>query len=176
LRRSQYTFEAFIYAWISFNGWASCCCDNDRDRVLIEVLRIDERVSAEFNSLVLSNLTVAAAVEQFRVLWPIFRATDVRAGLDAAMREYRDSGRAGLVAYYSHRFPRAGRSPDCHLRHDPGPIEADWAHTLEALYRVRCNLFHGTKSVDGHVDREVVDAASAVLVPVVKHLVWHQFT
>ncbi len=175
-RRSRYMFEAFIYAWISFNGWASCCCDKDRDRVLINVLRIDDRISAEFNSLVLSDPTVAGALHQFRALWPIFRATDVRSGLDTAAMEYRNSGRAGLVAYYSHRFPDAGRSPDCHLRHDPGPIVADWAHTLEALYRVRCNLFHGTKSVYGDVDREVVDAASAVLVPVVKLLVSHPFT
>jgi hypothetical protein len=176
LHRSRDAFEGFIYAWISFNGWASCCCDTDRDRVLIDVLRMDGGVSATFNSLVQSNPTVAGASERFRALWPIFRATDVRSGSDAAAREYSRNGRAGLVAYYSHMFPKASRAPDCHARHDPEPIQADWGHTLEALYRVRCNLFHGTKSTDGQVDREVVDAAAAVLVPVVNHLVSHRFT
>jgi hypothetical protein len=175
-RRSRNTFEAFIYAWISFNGWASCCCDTDKDNVLIKVLRVDERVSASVNSLVSSSPSLAAALGQFRALWPIFRAADVRNGVDTAVAEYRHGGRAGLVAYYSNTFPKAGRSPDCHLRHHPEPIDADWAHTLQALYTVRCNLFHGTKSVDGDVDREVVDAASAVLVPIVKHLVLQAFT
>jgi hypothetical protein len=86
------------------------------------------------------------------------------------------TGRPGLVAYYTDSFPNAVRSPDCHIRHIGESIVPDWAHVLEALYRVRCNLFHGTKSVDGAADREVVDAASAVLVPVVKHLVSHNFT
>ena len=144
--------------------------------MLINVLRIDVSVSTKFNSLVRSDPTVAVALDQFRALWPIFRATDVRSGLDTAGMTYRDSGRPGLVAYYSNRFPDAGRSPDCHLRHDPGPIDGDWAHTLEALYQVRCNLFHGTKFVYGDVDRKIVDASSAVLVPVVTHLVSHPFT
>ncbi len=171
--RSPHMFEAFIYAWISFNGWASCCCDHDADGVLIKVLRADKRVIAQFDALVDADSTVASALDQFRALWPIFRAADLRSGRDTAERTYRESGRAALVAYYSHRFPEAVRSPDCHLSHDP---EADWAHTLEALYRVRCNLFHGAKSAYGAVDREIVEAASAVLVPVVKHMVEHRFT
>jgi hypothetical protein len=140
------------------------------------VLRVDERVSAKISSLVLSNPTVAGALDRFRALWPIFRAADVRSGLDTAVVEYRYGGRAGLVAYYAQTFPNASRSPDCHLRHHPAPIDADWAHTLEALNRVRCNLFRGTKSVYSDVDHEVIDAASAVLVLVVKHLVSQEFT
>lgn len=174
VHRSSDTFEAFIYAWISFNGWASCCCDTDRDRELINVLRSDERVSASFESLIRSDPGVAGALDGFRSLWPIFQASGVRADFDAHA-EYRNHGTPGLVAYYSREFPRARRAPDCHLRHPSGVIERDWAHTLEALYQVRCNLFHGTKSVLGDRDREVVDAASAVLVPVVQHLVRNQF-
>jgi hypothetical protein len=174
--RSSHAFEAFIYAWISFNGWASCCCDHDADGMLVKVLRADERVIARFDALVDSDSAVARAVDQFRALWPIFRAADLRSDRDTAERTYRDSGRAALVAYYSHEFPEAVRSPDCHLRHDSGIIVADWAHTLEALYRVRCNLFHGAKSAYGAADREIVEVASAVLVPVVKHLVDHPFT
>jgi hypothetical protein len=67
--------------------------------MLINVLRIDARASAEFNSLGLSDPTVARALDRFRSLWPIFRAIDVRSGLDTAASEHRYSGRAGLVAY-----------------------------------------------------------------------------
>jgi hypothetical protein len=172
---AQHAFEAFIYAWISFNGWASCCCDSDADRKLIDTLRVDVRVTAVFDSLVTTDPGLAEALERFRSLWPIFRASDVRSGLQAAECEYNQAGRPGQIQYYSVTFPEAGRAPDCHLRHGQCPIDADWAHTLEALYRVRCNLFHGTKSIHGEVDRDVVGTASAVLVPIVKHLVSHPF-
>jgi hypothetical protein len=168
-------FEAFIYAWISFNGWASCCCDSDQDRKLINTLRADGRATVAFNSLVRSDQPFGEALERFRLLWPIFRASDVRDGLKDAESRYWQGGRRAQVEYYSLTFPEVVRAPDCHLRHEPGGADADWAHTLEALYQVRCNLFHGTKSMHAETDREVVTAASAVLVPVVNHLVSHSF-
>lgn len=33
--RSREPFEAYIYAWIGFNGWATCTCAQERDRVLL---------------------------------------------------------------------------------------------------------------------------------------------
>lgn len=175
VHRSGHTFEAFIYAWISFNGWASCCCATDADRDLVNVLRSDESISASFDRLTSSDPALGEALDRFRSLWPIFQASQVRADFEA-QGEYRNHGTVGLVAHYSDHYPRARRAPDCHLRHPAGAIPADWAHTIEALYRVRCNLFHGTKSVLGHRDREVVDAAAAVLVPVVQHLLRGRYT
>jgi hypothetical protein len=168
-------FEAFIYSWISFNGWASCCCEDDGDRKLIDTLRVDARVTAAFDSLIAADPACADALNRFRSLWPIFQASQVRSGLMEAESQYHQAGRRGQVEYYSLKFPKARRAPDCHLRHGHEPMDADWAHTLEALYRVRCNLFHGTKSVHGEVDKEMVEAASAVLVPIVKHLISHPF-
>ena len=40
----------------------------------------------------------------------------------------------------------------------------DWPHTLEALYRVRCNLFHGEKGLDSEMDALIVSSAFRVLV------------
>lgn len=51
------------------------------------------------------------------------------------------------------------------MSHGADSIPVDWAHTLDALYRVRCNLFHGQKSGGGHEDREILSAAVAVLLP-----------
>jgi hypothetical protein len=35
-------FEAFIYAWIGFNGWASCCCAEDGDTAQLHMMMLDE--------------------------------------------------------------------------------------------------------------------------------------
>jgi hypothetical protein len=102
---SRNAFEAFIFAWISVNGWAACCCDEDRDRVLINVLRNDESVSTQFGSLVDSDPRLAGAVDQFRALWPIFRATDVRGGFDEAARTYRGDRQARPGGVLHGQFP-----------------------------------------------------------------------
>jgi hypothetical protein len=49
--------------------------------------------------------------------------------------------------------------------HEPCP--PDLAHTLAVTYRVRCNPFHGEKSVDPARDRGIVTAAANTLVPFV---------
>ena len=56
--------------------------------------------------------------------------------------------------------------PQCWQTHNASGEEAplDWAHTLAALYRVRCNLFHGEKSAHSEMDQRVVHAALKVLV------------
>jgi hypothetical protein len=56
--------------------------------------------------------------------------------------------------------------PACWKRHmdEGGSIPMDWPHTLAALYRVRCNLFHGEKAPYSEIDRTIVRAALRVLV------------
>jgi hypothetical protein len=56
--------------------------------------------------------------------------------------------------------------PRCWKRHEEEgePVPLDWPHTLEALYRVRCNLFHGEKGLDSEMDARVVSSAFRVLV------------
>lgn len=163
--RRPNAFEAFIYAWISFNGWGSCCLEDERDKTLVQVLGTEPLLIGTFDDLVRNDLQVARALQRFHALWPIFRATDVRSGqLPGETREAR-------VARYEADFPRSVRAPNCHLRHVDGKLPADWGHSLEAIYRVRCNLFHGSKSVLGMDDREIVDSAAGVLVPMVRRLV-----
>lgn len=158
-------FEAFIYAWISFNGWASCCLEDDRDTIQVRVLASEPSMSDTFNELVRTDLRFADAERRFRALWPIFRATDVRSDhLPGEPREDR-------VRRYVTDFPGAARAPDCHLRHVNEDLPADWGHALRALYQVRCNLFHGRKSAFGTEDRDIVESAADVLVPIVSRLV-----
>jgi hypothetical protein len=42
-------------------------------------------------------------------------------------------------------------------------VPLDWSHTLAALYRVRCNLFHGEKARGSENDRVVVARAHETL-------------
>lgn len=154
-------FEAFIYGWIGFNGWASCYCDEERDFALVQMMTLDDRLATNFDRLMKKG-EFSDAAHRFSSLWPIFRVAD----LPEHIRRDRPKGRRDVVtAHYQSHCPQAGRAPECHLRHD-APMEPDWAHTLAALYRVRCNLFHGQKSGAGHEDREILQAAVHVLVPV----------
>ena len=40
-----------------------------------------------------------------------------------------------------------------------------WPHTLQALYQIRCNLFHGEKGAHMECDREIVDFALRAMLP-----------
>jgi len=159
-------FEAFIYAWIGFNGWASCCCDVERDIALVQMMTLDGRLSATFDGL-MRRRAFSDAAQTFSSLWPIFRVSDLPEDI---RRDRPRGGRDVVTAYYQSCCPAANRAPECHLngRHESQPIEPDWAHTLAALYRVRCNLFHGQKSGAGHEDREILQAAVEVLVPIAR--------
>jgi hypothetical protein len=159
------SFEAFIFAWISFNGWASRCLESEDDVKLVNVLSVEPSLSDTFAQLVNSNVQVRQSLDEFSSQWPIFRTADVRG---VALPQ---ESRAERVERYVLQRPTALREPRCHLRHDDGGPPADWGHTLRTIYRVRCNLFHGTKSAYGAEDREIVGSAAGVLVPVVCHLV-----
>lgn len=64
------------------------------------------------------------------------------------------------------------RTPRNHPSCDHGAeAPRDVPHLLDALYAVRCNLFHGMKHPEERRDREVVAAALGVLVPLADALV-----
>jgi hypothetical protein len=152
-------FEAFIFAWVAFNGWAQCVVPAARtDRGYLRALACAQSISDRFEVGI-----PAEDVSMFAETWPIFRAQSL-------MRE-------GL-AFQS--GPRAGRrdmlidrgiehAPGCWSRHGRAP--ADWPHTLYSLYQVRCNLFHGQKSAHIENDRIIVQTACKVLLPLVAALV-----
>lgn len=160
--RSREPFEAFIYAWIGLNGWATCTCAEERDRVLLQMMELDDRLTRNFAHL-LEDSEVREAAQSFSSLWPIFRVSDLPEEVRRTRPEKRD--RAAVTNHYQSKCPGAARAPDCHMTHTSA-IDPDWAHTLEALYRVRCNLFHGQKSGGGNEDRTILQAAVGVLLPV----------
>src|SRR6266852_5522838 len=55
--------------------------------------------------------------------------------------------------------------PACAGRHrlEAGRMPFDWAHTLNAVYQVRCNLFHGEKGRNNALDVRFTDDARHIL-------------
>jgi len=149
--------EAFIYVWISFNGWASCVTQLDFDRQWVNSLAADHEISAEFSRAVASHVEVSQAARLFASYWPIFEVRHLRR---RGLLWHGFSDRAATIRYFIDNGATECE-PKCRVRHltEGSPIPLDWPHTLSALYRVRCNLFHGEKSLQSEDDKNIVSAA-----------------
>lgn len=151
-------FESFIYLWIAFNSWAACVTGSDADHEWQRRLIADPTLNELFDEQ--SNRTPTAdSVRRFAALWPIFRVSKLRErGIDYWSGMH--NSRAEMTRAYIDAGAREF-APSCYLEHDQLPL--DWGHTLSALYRVRCNLFHGEKARSSENDQLVVSAAYATL-------------
>lgn len=160
-------FEAFIFAWFSVNGWAACVTGKDRDADYIRALQRSTELADKFQALLADEPQFQSAVSEFQQFWPIFKAQDIRR---AGHRSLVAVDRAAVVQHYFDCDLRVFE-PQCWKSHkDAGEeVPIDWPHTLAAIYRVRCNLFHGEKSAHSEMDREIVHAALVVLVMFFRH-------
>lgn len=155
-------FESFIFAWFSVNAWAACVTGVDRDSEYIRRLERDTALRERFAALLVTNSVFTDAAWHFHSMWPIFKAQRIR--------RFQVQAEQGLSreATVQHYFESGVNefAPDCWKAHqDAGePVPLDWPHTLQTIYRVRCNLFHGEKSAHSEMDRAIVRAAFDVLV------------
>lgn len=150
-------FESFVFAWIAVNAWAACVTGEDRDREYMDRLAHDPGLRTAFGNLMVSSVDFEQEAERFFQLLPIFKAQQLRRNgihLDEhvprgeRIRRYFEAGLTGF-------------EPECAKLHlDRGePIPRDWPHFIQAVYRVRCNLFHGEKSAHSEMDRIIVRTA-----------------
>jgi hypothetical protein len=153
------SFESFIYLWIAFNSWAACVSGSDADHQWQRALTADPFLNDVFDEQMSRSTREADATRRFAALWPIFRVSKLRErGIDY-WSEVHDA-RAAMTRAYVGAGVREF-APRCHFEHDQVPL--DWGHTLAALYRVRCNLFHGEKARSSENDQLVVGAAYEAL-------------
>jgi hypothetical protein len=159
-------FASFIYLWIAFNGWAACVTGKDADWAWNRALIADPDLNDRFAELVADPSTrTSAAALRFSELWPIFRVAELRErGIDSWASEQQE--RAAMAAGYVEAGARKFE-PRCYVTHQGQP-PVDWGHTLAALYRVRCNLFHGEKARSSENDQTVVAAAYSTLLACVE--------
>jgi len=155
------SFEPFIFCWIALNGWAACCTELDQDRQWLDALADNRKVCQRFEMMLAGSDEIRQVAETFRSYWPIFKAQELRR---LGALAYWHGNRAQTIEHYL----RAGArqfSPDCWLRHHEAheDIPLDFPHTAVALYRVRCNLFHGDKAPHSEVDRMLVSTGFRLL-------------
>jgi hypothetical protein len=165
--RTEDPYEAFIYLWIGFNAWGACVTNEDRDDKMVDALALDRGLNEEYAALLAEKSRARDAARVFHELWPIFRVQELRK-LDVAYLSPAHR-RADNVAMYM----RAGATkfePGCWAEHASSAdgVPLDWAHAMRAIYRVRCNLFHGEKARTSEDDQEIVSAARDVLGTVVQ--------
>ena len=180
-RRAGFTkdepFGGLIYLWVTFNAWVGQIIADrtmvEDDWYLVEAAGCDEKLGHDFQRLITEDPGFESIVSQFAELWPIFK---VRALLDKNLGPWK-----GTVAerprYRYECFTKSLKTSDfaprCFQNHQPDPtnpktfspsnVPIDWPHTLSAIYRVRCNLFHGGKSFVNSGDRIFVQYAFLIL-------------
>ena len=159
------SFEPFIFGWIALNGWACCVTAEDRDSDYLDALLLDADLNREFQELLATDLLAAA--DEFQSTWPIFSSKDIGYNVEWG------GTREQVIERYMTINPPPGRKPACAFLHrERGEeVPVDWAHTLSAIYQVRCNLFHGYKGVYSENDVLIVSRAFRVLVRVLPMLI-----
>ncbi|HQF63309.1 MAG TPA: hypothetical protein PLT26_12475 [Anaerolineaceae bacterium] len=155
-------FEPFIFAWFAFNGWAACVTDQDRDRDIIDALAADARINSDFARVIHDNEDIRQTVNYFFGLLPIF---DVKSLQRRGILRNEIENRRERVNYYllngADKF-----EPKCWQHHhnagEATPV--DWGHFINAVYKVRCNLFHGLKAAHSEMDQVIVHSSYLALV------------
>ena len=169
-------FEALIYSWIPFNAWVGRVIvdrtKSNRDRCLVASAAMDVALSRRFCRLLLADGRTAQAAHRFRSLWPVFKARSLS---DHKLDYWRGPENEPRTAFRTRCFGRrvlgsSDLAPSCFQHHqlkgaeyDPEHVPLDWAHTLHAIYMVRCSLFHGGKSFRSGGDAEFVEPAAVLL-------------
>lgn len=160
--RREETFEPFIFSWFAFNAWAACVTDIDTDREIIDALASDQTINTDFLDLFQNNPSVSEKISSFSELLPIFdvkslRRTRITRGNTVTRRDR-------VLHYLAHGANRF--EPSCWQRHyDAGQaMPIDWAHIIKAIYKVRCNLFHGLKDAHSEMDQIIVHSAFMTLI------------
>lgn len=167
-----WAFEAFIFLWVTFNAWLSAAVadrnQTENDRYLVETAGVDPQLCTAFEGLKCAD--GKDVVERFRSLWPVFK---VRALMKHRIepweehREARDTYRERCIA---RGITCREYAPRCFANHqhdpthpDPALVPLDWAHTMSAIYQMRCNLFHGGKSFAHSSDYRLVEMSFDIL-------------
>lgn len=161
-------FEPFIFTWIALNAWGECVTNQERDEDWVWSLALDHKLNKDFAVHVsAADGQARRTADQFRAYWPIPRVQVWRR--DPTRRPVSDTAYDRPRFFAERQIPC---EPGCALKHfDAGEeVPLNWEHFLPAVYRVRCNLFHGEKSPYNPDDAIIVEASFRTLVGFMKAL------
>jgi len=153
-------FECFIFTWISFNSWGAVVTEEDSDAAMIKELMIDGTMNEKFNKLINNNSSITKkSVSELSEIWPIYKSQEIR-----RKGKFSYGNRKQQIEHY-HDIGIDNFEPKCYWRHveNNEGIPQDWPHILTTIYRVRCNLFHGEKSIISENDEDIVRRSLNVL-------------
>lgn len=126
-------FASFVFVWFCFNAWLEYVSNGRTDRAMLEELKSK---SPHMNTL-LDAYDDAQSSDQF------------------FQRSLRDlinkSNKEAIKDVRGNRQPISIKD------------ETDWENIIEALYRIRCNLFHGGKDANDLRDQVLVQDAAMIL-------------
>lgn len=161
----QKDFEPFIFAWFAFNAWGMCVTEADNDAEMIKSLALCPDINQKFNDLIVEqNSELAKVATNFINLLPIFDMKDLE---NKQLMRLDDQKRRERVLFYLGNGATEF-DPRCWARHlneehNGQSLPVDWAHILKAIYKIRCNLFHGHKSAQVEINKELVSSAYSTL-------------
>lgn len=176
--------NSLVSLWIPFNSWlAQTIADSEKseiDSALVNAAGRDHALSGRFNQLLQVDQDFRERAERFRSYWPIFRVRWlIENGISAWGYQRDNQGRVmERDAYRTLCFSKNPKPnnyrPHCYLQHqdaksftppggDPTKVPLNWAHTINAIYQVRCSLFHGGKSFVNSRDLELTKLAYQIL-------------
>jgi hypothetical protein len=156
-RRTDNPITRFSYVWMSFNAWLNCVSGEVQDAKMIKAASTDPRMNDLFSEVREEDGEFRERINEFAEWWPIFSVQDVRryGGPNAPYEFQRRDD-----FYNAHRADRRLR------RRPDGWVSGRtprWPDLLAACYQVRCNLFHGDKSIHNQGDREIIKGAERCL-------------
>jgi hypothetical protein len=165
-------FDAMIYLWVSFNAWLNEVADTNasnaasdkvpNDSELVASAYLDGALSQKFAELKRDNAEFQLEVASFSSLWPVFDTRQLHQLEIAPWEPYTNfdcmdwndivlSRQKYVVKCFEAAQAKAPKglflAPRCYQDHqrNNAPIPNDLGHTLQAIYQVRCSLFHGGK-------------------------------
>jgi len=150
-------FEGFIFTWIAFNGWAERATGLERDTDWIQTLAVSDEMSRDFAELLDWNELAKKAVRRLMSAAPVFKSSWLRKKRRELHLSDSEPGgsRADQVDFWlAAPDVKANFRPACARMHrqQRDRLPFNWAHTLHAVYQVRCNLFHGEKARNNALD------------------------
>jgi hypothetical protein len=149
------SFGNFFNLWIGFNAWYSVVTDEPTDWKSIKALGASQRLIDLFSNYRRDNQNFGEIAKGFKQHWPVFDMRGIKRKTEL-LRLLLDQGRQrSMERLRESKVKRCPQSFD-------SQTEPDWPDTLDAIYQIRCNLFHGDKG-SGLDDQMLVNFAYNVL-------------
>jgi hypothetical protein len=152
---------ALVFGWLAFNGWAMCVTRANNDADCIRHLAADVVLARRFGDMRQHSADFSDAADAFARQWPVLSSKDYRRLIGDP---FATPPTPALVDQFT-RTKSSKFEPRCHVDHVNARTtpDADWAHTIWAIYQVRCNLLHGEKTTHLPRDRDLIASSGWIL-------------